>query len=71
MDREAEGTAGEDYVTFLGSNFVEQGRRAGEWLAGQTDGKARIVELTGTPGVIGRGGSGEGLPARRSRSTRG
>jgi ABC-type sugar transport system substrate-binding protein len=50
VDREAEGTPGEDYVTFLGSNFIEQGVRAGEWLAGQTGGQARIVELTGTPG---------------------
>ena len=50
VDREAAGTAGEDFVTFLGSNFIEQGRRAAEWLAKQTDGKAKIVELTGTPG---------------------
>jgi galactofuranose transport system substrate-binding protein len=51
VDREAEGTPGDDYVTFLGSNFIEQGVRAGEWLAGQTGGQARIVELTGTPGA--------------------
>ncbi|HZF67774.1 MAG TPA: ABC transporter substrate-binding protein [Gemmatirosa sp.] len=51
VDREAAGKAGEDYVTFLGSNFVEQGRRAGEWLAQQTSGRARVVELTGTPGA--------------------
>ena len=51
VDREAAGKPGEDYVTFLGSNFVEQGRRAGEWLAAQTGGVARIVELTGTPGA--------------------
>ncbi|MGH9945381.1 MAG: ABC transporter substrate-binding protein, partial [Pyrinomonadaceae bacterium] len=51
IDREAAGTAGEDYVTFIGSNFVEQGRRAGEWLAKQTNGKAGIVELTGTAGA--------------------
>jgi galactofuranose transport system substrate-binding protein len=50
IDREAAGTAGEDYVAFLGSNFVEQGRRAGEWLAKQTGGKANIVEITGTAG---------------------
>jgi ribose transport system substrate-binding protein len=50
VDREATGTPGEDYVTFLGSNFIEQGDRAGEWLARQTRGEARIVELTGTPG---------------------
>ena len=28
IDRQAAGTAGTDYVTFLGSNFVEQGQRA-------------------------------------------
>ncbi len=50
VDREAAGTAGEDYVTFLGSNFIDQGRRAAEWLAKQTGGKAEIVELSGTPG---------------------
>ena len=50
IDREAAGKAGEDYVAFLGSNFVEQGRRAGDWLVKQTNGKAGIVELTGTAG---------------------
>jgi ABC-type sugar transport system substrate-binding protein len=51
VDREAAGTAGQDYVTFLGSNFVEQGRRAAEWLAKETGGQAKIVELSGTPGA--------------------
>jgi ribose transport system substrate-binding protein len=37
-------------VTFLGSNFVEQGQRAAEWLAKTTNGTATIVELSGTPG---------------------
>ncbi len=50
VDREAEGTPGEDFVTFLGSNFIEQGRRAAEWLVKETGGTAGIVELTGTPG---------------------
>src|ERR671921_1700209 len=51
IDRELEGPkAGSDYVTFIGSNFVEEGRRAGEWLAKQTSGKAGIVELLGTAG---------------------
>src|ERR1044072_3761823 len=27
IDREAAGTAGQDFVAFLGSNFVEQGKR--------------------------------------------
>ena len=50
IDREVEGTPGQDYVTFIGSNFVEEGRRAGEWLVKQTNGKAGIVELLGTAG---------------------
>jgi galactofuranose transport system substrate-binding protein len=50
IDREAAGKAGEDYVAFLGSNFVEQGKRAAEWLIKTTNGKAGIVELTGTAG---------------------
>ncbi|MDB4885172.1 MAG: periplasmic binding protein/LacI transcriptional regulator [Gemmatimonadetes bacterium] len=51
VDRAAAGTPGQDYVTLLASNFVEQGRRAAEWLAAQTNGKANIVELSGTPGA--------------------
>ena len=50
VDREAAGTAGTDFVTFLGSNFIEQGKRAAEWLIKETGGKAGIVELQGTPG---------------------
>jgi len=34
----------------FGSDFIAQGRRVGEWLAQATDGKASIVELTGTAG---------------------
>jgi galactofuranose transport system substrate-binding protein len=51
IDREAAGTAGQDFVAFLGSNFVEQGKRAGDWLVKKTNGKAGIVELTGTAGA--------------------
>lgn len=39
------------YVTFIGSDFVEEGRRAAEWLAKKTGGKAQIAELQGTPGA--------------------
>src|SRR5919199_4978262 len=49
VDRAAAGTPGEDYVTLLASNFVEQGRRAAEWLPEENKGKAKIVELTGPP----------------------
>jgi ribose transport system substrate-binding protein len=50
LDREAEGTPGVDFVSFIGSDFVSQGRRAARWLAGRLDGPAGIVELRGTPG---------------------
>jgi len=51
VDREAAGTAGEDFVTVLKSDFIEQGRRAAEWLARASNGKASIVELSGTTGA--------------------
>jgi simple sugar transport system substrate-binding protein len=38
------------YVTFIGSDFVEEGRRAATWLAKKTNGKATIAELQGTVG---------------------
>jgi ribose transport system substrate-binding protein len=43
-------SAGRDYVTFIGSDFIDQGRRAAEWLIKATNGKATIVELEGTTG---------------------
>ena len=61
VDREAAGVAGVDYVTFLGSNFIEQGKRAGEWLAKETNGKAGIVELTGTAGASVAADRGKGF----------
>ena len=38
------------YVTFIGSDFKEEGRRAANWLVNKTGGVARIAELVGTPG---------------------
>ncbi len=38
------------YVTFIGSDFIEEGRRAAKWLAENTDAKAQIAELQGTVG---------------------
>ncbi|MHB1458925.1 MAG: ABC transporter substrate-binding protein [Armatimonadota bacterium] len=38
------------YNTLIGSDFVEEGRMAAEWLAKKTNGKCRLVELQGTPG---------------------
>src|SRR5215212_12227626 len=42
---------GEDYVAFVGSDFVDQGRRAAEWLAKATGGNAKIIELEGSTGA--------------------
>ncbi len=50
-DRSVEVSDPSLYVTFIGSDFVEEGRRAGQWLAETTGGKAQIAELVGTPGA--------------------
>jgi ribose transport system substrate-binding protein len=42
--------AGEDYLTFIGSNFVEEGQRIAEWLVKNANGKSKIIELEGTTG---------------------
>ena len=42
--------AGEDYVAFIGSDFIEEGRRAAEWLTKAMNGKANIIQLEGTTG---------------------
>jgi len=38
------------YVTFIGSDFTEEGRNAARWLIKKMDGKANVAELVGTPG---------------------
>jgi ribose transport system substrate-binding protein len=42
--------AGVDYVTFIGSDFVEEGKRAADWLIKATGGNAKIIQLEGTAG---------------------
>jgi len=39
------------YVTLIASDFIEEGMRAGQWLAQKTGGKAKIVQLEGTAGA--------------------
>jgi simple sugar transport system substrate-binding protein len=39
------------YTTLIASDFVSEGRMAGEWLAKKLGGKGNIVELQGTPGA--------------------
>src|SRR5580765_835861 len=49
-DRAVKVTDDSLYVTFICADFVEEGRRAGNWLAKASGGKAVIAELVGTPG---------------------
>jgi galactofuranose transport system substrate-binding protein len=42
--------AGEDYVSYLASDFRLEGEMAAEWLIEATNGKAKIIELEGTVG---------------------
>jgi ABC-type sugar transport system substrate-binding protein len=40
------------YASFLGSDFIEEGRKAGQWLVDQGDtGPVNVVELQGTTGA--------------------
>ena len=43
--------AGVDYVTFIGSDFINQGQRAADWLVKATGGKGKIIELEGSTGA--------------------
>jgi simple sugar transport system substrate-binding protein len=39
------------YTTLIASDFIAEGRMAGEWLAKKTGGKCTIAELQGTTGA--------------------
>lgn len=41
---------GEDYVCFIGSNFIEEGQRVADYLVGMNGDKKIIIELEGTVG---------------------
>ncbi|GAB4084534.1 ABC transporter substrate-binding protein [Myceligenerans cantabricum] len=50
-DRAVETSVEDAYVSFIGSDFVEEGARSGEWAAEQYDGEGyKVVELQGTTG---------------------
>lgn len=38
------------YATFIGSDFVEEGKMAGDWLAKKMNGTGMIAEISGTAG---------------------
>ncbi len=51
IDRDAAGKPGVDYVTLIASDFIQEGKRAAEWLAKKMSYRANIIELAGTPGA--------------------
>jgi galactofuranose transport system substrate-binding protein len=61
VDREANAEICEDYVAFMGSDFIRQGERAADWLAEATNERAKIVELQGTVGASVTADRGEGF----------
>ncbi len=67
VDRRAEAEPCRDFLTFIGSDFVEQGRRAARWLAEATDGRAKVAELMGTVGRRPRPDRGEGFAKELER----
>jgi ribose transport system substrate-binding protein len=53
IDRDVDHTMakpGQDYVTFIGSDFVNEGNRIAEWVVKNANGKSKIIELEGTTG---------------------
>jgi ABC-type sugar transport system substrate-binding protein len=61
VDREANAEICRDYLTFMGSDFVQQGERAAQWLVDATNGKAKIAELQGTVGASVTADRGKGF----------
>jgi galactofuranose transport system substrate-binding protein len=53
LDRNVDQTlakAGEDYVCFIGSDFISEGQRVAEWMIKNAGGKSKIIQLEGTTG---------------------
>ncbi|MFJ7627638.1 ABC transporter substrate-binding protein [Streptomyces sp. NPDC097595] len=50
IDRKLNATACKDYVSFLGSDFVEQGKRAADAMIKVTGGKGKVAILLGSSG---------------------
>ncbi len=50
IDRKVTAEPCEDYIAFLGSDFVEQGKRAADALAEATDEKGKVAILLGSSG---------------------
>ncbi|MFF8842038.1 ABC transporter substrate-binding protein [Streptomyces sp. NPDC015127] len=50
IDRKVNATACKDYLAFLGSDFVEQGKRAADAMVEATGGKGKVAILLGSSG---------------------
>jgi ABC-type sugar transport system substrate-binding protein len=50
VDRGVEVSDESLYITLIASDFVEEGRMAGEWLVKKLSGKGHVVQLEGTTG---------------------
>ncbi|MDQ0867488.1 ABC transporter substrate-binding protein [Arthrobacter globiformis] len=50
IDRKTQGEPCTDYLTFLGSDFYQQGVRAARAMADATGGTGRVAEIQGAPG---------------------
>ncbi|MGW3403492.1 ABC transporter substrate-binding protein [Streptomyces zhihengii] len=50
IDRKVNATACKDYLAFLGSDFVEQGKRAADAMIKATEGKGKVAILLGSSG---------------------
>ncbi|GJF31779.1 LacI family transcriptional regulator [Kitasatospora sp. NE20-6] len=50
VDRKVNATACKDYLTFIGSNFVEQGKRAADAMIAATGGTGKVAILLGASG---------------------
>ncbi|RFU83241.1 LacI family transcriptional regulator [Streptomyces triticagri] len=50
IDRKINSKACKDYVSFIGSDFVEQGKRAADQMIEATGGKGEVAILLGAPG---------------------
>lgn len=51
IDREVTAEPCEDYITFMGSNFVRQGQQSADLLAKATNEEAKVAILEGAPGA--------------------
>lgn len=47
IDRKINATACKDYVSFIGSDFIEQGKRAADQMIEATGGKGEVAILLG------------------------